>query len=52
MKPADAKPQRKRYSKPELREYGDLRRLTETTIGGGGALDGGTYGMTLLKTAG
>jgi hypothetical protein len=52
MKQANATPQRKPYRKPELREYGDLRRLTETDIAGSGTLDGGSYGMTLLKTAG
>jgi len=49
---ADTTPQKKQYRKPELREYGDLRRLTETDIAGTASLDGGSYGGTPLKTAG
>ena len=52
MNQADKTPQKKEYRKPELREYGDLRRLTETDVAGGGNPDGGSYGMTLQKTAG
>lgn len=52
MEQASTKPQKKPYQKPELREYGDLRRLTETDVAGTGALDGGSYGGTLIKTAG
>ena len=43
---------RKSYRKPALREYGDLRRLTETDFAGGGMVDGGGYGMALAKTSG
>ena len=43
---------RKPYAKPRLREYGDLRRLTENTSFFTGALDGGFYGMAQLKTGG
>ena len=42
---------RKPYAKPRLREYGDLRRLTENTFANN-ALDGGFYGGTALKTGG
>ncbi len=42
---------RKPYAKPRLREYGDLRRLTENTFAAG-ALDGGFYGGIMLKTGG
>jgi len=44
--------QRKQYRKPRLREYGDLRRLTETDIAAPGALDGGMYGQQDSKTSG
>lgn len=51
MNPEKGTP-KKRYRKPALREYGDLRRLTETDIAGGGHPDGGAYGMLLTKTSG
>ena len=51
MNPGKGTP-KKRYRKPALREYGDLRRLTETQFFGGGGPDGAAYGMALLKTAG
>jgi hypothetical protein len=41
-----------RYRKPVLREYGDLRRLTETDVAGTATPDGGSYGMMLTKTSG
>ena len=52
MEQASKTTQRKRYRKPRLREYGDLRRLTETDITGGGAPDGGMYGQQNTKTTG
>jgi len=45
-------PRKNPYRKPNLREYGDLRRLTETDVAGGGHPDGGSYGKTLTKTSG
>jgi hypothetical protein len=49
---AQEKHPKKSYRKPTLREYGDLRRLTETDLAGGGHPDGASYGMTLTKTSG
>ncbi len=43
---------RKPYARPRLREYGDLRRLTEQLTGTLGAPDGAFYGMQQLKTGG
>ena len=43
---------RKSYAKPRVREYGDLRRLTEQLTGTMGSEDGGSYGMQMLKTGG
>jgi hypothetical protein len=40
------------YRKPALREYGDLRRLTETDVVNRGRPDGGSYGKALTKTSG
>ncbi len=52
MDHADTTPPRKRYRKPELREYGDLRRVTETVQAGMGAVDGAMFGKADFKTAG
>jgi hypothetical protein len=35
-----------------LREYGDLRRITEANASGGKAGDGSMYGSVTLKTGG
>ncbi len=43
---------RKPYAKPRLREYGDLRQLTENASFTMGAPDGGFYGGVMLKTGG
>lgn len=43
---------RRQYRRPTLREYGDLRRLTETNAGGSGKQDGAMYGTANLKTSG
>jgi len=48
----EQEPVKKRYQSPKLREYGDLRRITETSASGGQKPDGGSYGMTLTKTSG
>ncbi len=52
MDQADTRPPKKRYRKPELREYGDLRRVTEGILGAGGKHDGAFAGKIQLKTAG
>ena len=52
MNQASKTVQRKIYRKPRLREYGDLRRLTETDVAGGGVADGGMYGQQDTKTSG
>lgn len=52
MKQQEPTPRKKKYRKPEVREYGDVRSLTENVIGGTGALDGGFYFGIPLKTAG
>lgn len=51
MNPKDRSVKRP-YRKPALRQYGDLRRMTETTPGGTGKLDGGGIGKFMSKTAG
>ena len=51
MDQADTRPPKKRYRKPELREYGDLRRVTESILGAGGKHDGAFAGKVQLKTA-
>ena len=38
------------YSKPRIREYGDVRQLTEDIQGGRGKHDSAFYGMVQLKT--
>ncbi len=43
---------RKPYAKPRVREYGDLRRLTEQLTGTTGNPDGAMYGSQNLKTGG
>jgi hypothetical protein len=43
---------KKQYRKPQLREYGDLRRLTESVPGQKGMPDAGLIGKLELKTAG
>ena len=52
MKQQQLTPRKKPYRKPEVREYGDVRSLTENKIGGMGVLDGGFYFGQPLKTAG
>ena len=42
----------KPYTKPHLREYGDVRLLSEQLTGTKGVVDGGFYGMQQLKTGG
>jgi len=48
---ADTSTPRKRYRRPELREYGDLRRITESAVIRRGMHDGAFVGMTQLKSA-
>ena len=43
---------KKSYRKPEFREYGDLRRITESTPGLKGMHDGAFIGMVQVKSAG
>jgi len=43
---------KKPYRKPALREYGDLRRVTETVVGPKGKHDSAFLGRVQLKTAG
>ena len=43
-------PKKKPYSTPVLREYGDLRRVSEANTQGAGLLDGTTKGAKALKT--
>ena len=38
------------YSKPRIREYGDVRQLTEDIQGAKGKHDSAFYGMVQLKT--
>ena len=45
-------PTKKPYSKPELRCYGDVSKLTEQLVASTGAADGGFYGAQQLKTGG
>lgn len=52
MDQADTRPPKKRYRQPELREYGDLRRVTESVAGAQGNKDGAKMGKMQLKTAG
>ncbi len=52
MDQAETRLPKKRYRKPELREYGDLRRVTESAVGAMGKGDGAKVGMMKLKTAG
>jgi hypothetical protein len=42
----EPEPIKKKYSKPQLTEYGDLAKLTQG--GGGGGNDGGSPTMTCL----
>ena len=51
MKTKGNTPARKPYEKPELRVYGNVRTLTENNLSSQGAIDGGSYGMS-LKTGG
>ena len=44
--------EKRAYSKPTLREYGDVRRLTEDVQGKKGSHDGSFYGGLQLKTGG
>lgn len=48
----EAEATKRAYRKPELREYGDVRELTEDIVGGSGKHDGAFYGMQQLKTGG
>lgn len=43
---------KKPYRKPKLREYGDLRRVTESVVGPKGKHDTAFVGRVQLKTAG
>jgi len=46
------RPPKKLYHTPELREYGDLRRITESTPGQKGMPDGDFIGKLGLKSVG
>lgn len=52
MKQASNDSRRRPYRKPVLREYGDLRRITEANASGGKKGDGSMYGSVALKTSG
>ena len=45
-------PLKRAYSKPRLREYGDVRKLTEDVVGAKGSHDGSFYGGLQFKTGG
>ena len=51
MDQTNTTPRKKRYRKPELREYGDLRRVTESVLGQAGQHDAAFMGKVQLKTA-
>ncbi len=52
MDQADTREPKKHYREPELREYGDLRRVTESVPGMKGKHDAAFVGMLQLKTQG
>ena len=50
MDQGDTSTPKKRYRKPELREYGDLRRITESDLNRRGMHDGAFIGMVQVKS--